>query len=304
MGRRCLEPVLVIGAAGQLGRALGATLRQAQHDVIESVRREPEPGQVCLDLDAPDDAAAVVRRLRPQWILIAGAFCNVDAAETARAECRRVNVESPRAIAACAAAAGCRVVYYSTDQVFDGTRTSYRETDPVHPLNVYAQSKAEGEAAIRAAAPGTHLILRTAWLYGPDPARRNFPLRLADQLGAGRQVPVPVDQFGCPTYTEDVARVTHALLEQGRTGTFHAAGPELLDRVALAHRICAVFDLDERHVLPMPTAQLRQAARRPLRVHLDGDALRAMGLGPLRGVAEGLVLLRQWQAAWQMAATR
>ena len=300
MGRRCL----VIGAAGQLGRALGATLRQAQHDVIESVRREPGPGQVRLDLDAPDEAVAVARQLQPDWILIAGAFCNVDAAETSRAECWRVNVEGPRAIAAWAGASGRRVVYYSTDQVFDGTRASYGETDPVHPLNVYAQSKAAGEAAIRAAAPGTHLILRTAWLYGPDPARRNFPLRLADQLGAGRQVPVPADQCGCPTYTEDVARVTQALLAQGRVGTFHAAGPELLDRVALARRICAVFDLDERHVLPMPTTHLRQAAQRPLRVRLDSSALQAMGLGPLRGVAEGLALLRQWQAAWPMAATR
>jgi len=295
--------VLVIGAAGQLGRALCEALRQAQHEVVESVRRAPQPGQLCVDLEAPADAIAAVRRCAPDWILIAGAFCNVDLAETEAARCRAVNVEGPRAIAAYAQAAGCRVVYYSTDQVFDGTRESCRETDPVNPLNAYAQSKAQGEAAIRSALPDRHLILRSAWLYGPDPARRNFALRLIDTLSAGSAVRVPSDQWGTPTYTEDLAEVTRFLMARGRCGTLHATGPELIDRVSLARRICAAFELDERQVVPTPTAQLRQPARRALRVRLEGGALQAVGAGPLRGVEEGLAALRQWQrnSAWPVS---
>lgn len=296
-GGRCV----VIGASGQLGLALAAGLRPS-FDVIKAVRRQPQPGQVRIDLEDAAGTAAVLRELRPAWIVIAAAYCNVDGAESERDLCRRVNVEGPRAVAACARGLDAGVVYYSTDQVFDGAKPSHGESDPMHPLNHYAASKAQGEAAVAAESPGRHLIIRTAWLYGPDPARRNFALRLVDQLSAGRPVRVPSDQWGTPTSTEDLAAVTQWLMARDEHGTFHAAGPDFLDRMTLARRICSVFGLSEAGLIPVPTAEFGQAARRPLRVRLDCSALRAAGGPPLRGVEAGLSALQQWQAAWQSVA--
>ena len=286
---------LVIGASGQLGRALSEALRRS-YEVTEAVRSSPQPGQLRVDLEDPDGAAAI-RSLRPAWIVIAAAYCNVDGAESERSLCLRVNVEGPLAIAACARELGAGVVYYSTDQVFDGTKPAHAEQDPINPLNHYAFSKAQGEAAVADQAPERHLIIRTAWLYGPDAARRNFALRLVDELSAGRPVRLPSDQWGTPTYTEDVAAVTRWLMERNRRGTFHATGPDLVDRVSLARRICAAFGLNEAGLIPTPTAQVGQTARRPLRVRLDCGMLRADGGPTLRGLEAGLSALQQWQAA-------
>lgn len=291
MSGRCL----IIGASGQLGRALALRLRP-RYTVIEACR-VPQAGQVRIDLAHPADTVAAMQPLKPDWIIIAGAFCNVDQAERDRERCMRVNVEGPQAIARYAHTHRCAVVYYSTDQVFDGSQTSYRESNPVNPLNVYAQSKAQGEAMLREFLPERHLVIRTAWLYGPDRARRNFVLRFVDRLADHQPVQVPADQWGTPTYTDDVAAVTQFLMERQQVGIFHAVGPELLTRVSFAHRVCAHFGFEASGVIPVPTETLHQPARRPLRLQLVCERLLALGMTPLNGPEAGLAALRRWQSS-------
>jgi dTDP-4-dehydrorhamnose reductase len=197
-------------------------------------------------------------------------------------------------VAAWANAHGAFVVFYSTDSVFDGSRERYAESDAVRPLNWYSESKLRGEELVRSILPEHHLILRTAWLYGPNESRRNFILRFIDEVRQGRTVPVPDDQWGTPTYTADLAAATRWLLKQGITGTYHAAGPEFLSRVELARCVCRHFDLDPGAVIPTPTSRLVQAAPRPLRTRLDCGKLRSAGAAPFRGVDEGLAALRRW----------
>ena len=289
MAGRCL----VIGAAGQLGQALSATLRR-DYDVVEAVHRNPQPGQLVIDLEDAPRTIRTVADVQPQWILIAGAFCNVDRAETEREICVQVNADTPQAIAEYARRLGAGVVFYSSDYIFDGTQERYWETDAPAPLNVYAQSKVQGEVAIRELLPNRHLIIRTAWVYGPDDVRRNFVLRLIGDVAAGNQVRVPLDQWGSPTYAEDLARATHVLLQQGKHGTFHATGPEFVDRYTLARRICRCFGLNESLVQGVPTAQLGQLARRPLKVRLDCSRFQALGCVSLRGIDAGLDALKAW----------
>ena len=279
---------IVIGASGQLGSALCRLLKRAGHEVLETAYRNRKPGQISLDLGRREETVAILQDLKPEWILVAGAFCKVDQCQRDPKTCIRVNVEGPRAIAQWAKGRDGTVVYYSTDHVFDGSREAHTESDAVHPLNVYARSKVEAEEMLRECLPEQHLILRTAWLYGPDPARRNFVLRLMDQVSAGRPVQVPDDQWGSPTYTEDLAEATRFLLERGLGGTFHATGPDFLDRVSWARQVCAQAGLDLRLVAAVPTDQLKQAAPRPLRVRLDCRKLAAAGVGRFRGLEAGL----------------
>ena len=123
-------------------------------------------------------------------------------------------------------------------------KSVYSEDDEMAPLNVYADSKSKAELALRRYVPDRHLILRTSWVYGPDRQRRNFILRMVDQMGQQQTWPVPADQWGSPTYTDDLAKATRMLIKHGHTGTFHATGPEFVSRVALAHRVCVKFGLD------------------------------------------------------------
>ena len=292
MGRRCL----VIGAWGQLGRALCEEFR-GSHEVVEAVHRAVRPDQWPIDLADPAATTSALARIAPEWILIAGALGNVDRAELEREQCLAVNVEGPRAVAEYAQAHGCTVAYYSTDAVFDGTKASYQERDPVAPLNFYARSKVQAETIMQARLPGRALVIRTAWLYGPDDRRRNFILRLVDELRAGRPVEVPSDQWGSPTYTEDVARVTRVLLEQGASGLFHAVGPEVINRAALARQVCEQFGLEASLLQPRLSAQLGQVAQRPLRVELDCRWLRSTVAHTFRTLTEGLAALSSWDAA-------
>lgn len=288
--------VLVIGASGQLGLALCAAFIDG-NEVVSAAHQHRRPGQTAVDLgDAPATTAAL-EAWRPDLVLVAGAMCHVDRCEVEPDLCWRINVEGPSAVAEYARRSGARVVLFSTDHVFDGAQATYRESDAVHPLSVYARSKMEAENTLRAIAPMQHLIVRTGWVYGPDLQRRNFILRLIDRLGRGETVEVPADQWGCPTYTDDLARSTRALVDQGAVGTFHAVGPDFVDRVRLALQVCDRFGLDRQLVAPRPTSALGQVAARSLRVLLDCSKLRAAGTPPLRGIAAGLDGLAAWSSS-------
>jgi len=288
--------ILLIGADGQLGRALNAACAPA-HEVVQAAYETPSVGHLLVDLGDPRTVLAALCEAKPDLVLLAGAFTHVDLCETQRERCRRVNVVGPETVGSWAAGQGARVVFYSTDLVFDGARECCSERDAIHPLNYYAQCKAEAERRLQELLPNGHLILRTAWLYGPDPARKNFALRLVQRLQAEEDVVIPSDQWGTPTYTEDLAQATLHLVERGASGLFHAVGPEYLDRCALARRICDRFGLHPRHLIPRSTQELGQAAPRPLRVRLDCGKLQATGCPPFRNLEDGLKALQAWHVS-------
>lgn len=288
---------LVIGASGQVGRALCAAFGRT-YAVVAASHQHVQPGQQQVDLaDAGGSLTRLYLEVRPEIVLLAGGMCNVDGCELEPDACRQVNVEGTRTVAENARESGAMVVFFSTDHVFSGCRELHCETDPVAPLNVYSESKARAEEVLRECLPDRHLIMRTSWVYGPDAYRRNFVLRLIDHVGQGRPLTVPEDQWGSPTWTEDLARAVRFLVERGETGTFHAAGPEFVSRVRLATRVCARFELDPALIVPRPTSSLGQVARRPLEVQLDCQKLAETGVERFRNIDAGLKGLRAWLTA-------
>lgn len=296
--KRCV----VIGASGQLGRALVEVFKSGSDDeVLETGRRRPPENEIYLDLAEKDSIREAFVHLTPDFIFIAGAYVNVDRCEKEPLVCYRVNAEGPREIASFTQTTGGFVVYYSTDHVFPGGDHSFSESDPVSPLNVYSKSKVEGEKAVRELLPDRHLILRTSWLYGPDLKERNFPLRLSKDLARGERISVPVDQWGSPTFTEDLARATLFLIQKKQTGTFHVRGPDFINRYAYACRIASQFGFSEAQVIPTPTESLGQIARRPLRVELEDGKLRSLGGPPMRDIEKGLSALKAWSHTLEVA---
>ena len=271
------EPrIVVLGGAGQLGRAI---LRCGGTAVIALDRAAAD----VTDRHAVADALV---RTRPDAVVNAAAFTAVDRAETEPHACFAVNRDGAGHVAAACAAAGVPLVHLSTDYVFNGRKgTPYLEADPVDPLNAYGASKAAGEILV-AARHERHLILRTAWVFGPD--RLNFVRSILRRALAGNALRVVSDQHGSPTPAPALAQIVVAIaralaLGQGRTGVLHAAGAPDATWHALADAVVSIALPPERRppVQPIPTTAFPTPARRPRDSRLDCTALRsAYGLAP------------------------
>jgi dTDP-4-dehydrorhamnose reductase len=205
--------VVVLGAGGMLATDLIAA---APDDVrVDAVRRAE------LDVTDSEAIARMMDERRPDWIVNASAYTQVDRAETDYENALAVNGTAVTRIGVLCARRGVRVVHFSTDYVFRGdARQPYREDDPPDPVNAYGRSKLAGEAGLFASGARS-LILRTQWLYGL--AGKSFPRTMWDRARKGLPTRVVSDQFGRPTSTVDLARATWELIRQDAHGLYHVA---------------------------------------------------------------------------------
>lgn len=203
-------PVLVLGANGQVGRALVAEFPEAV-----AVTRDQ------LDIADPDSIAGF--DFSPYPVVInAAAYTAVDAAETdeGRIACWAANAQGPAALARAAAEHGFTLVHFSSDYVYDGTRAPHHEDEPLAPLGVYGQAKAAGDLAVSATA--RHYVLRTSWVIGDGHNFVRTMVRLAD---SGVSPSVVSDQRGRLTFATDLARVVRHLIGSAAPyGTYHVTG--------------------------------------------------------------------------------
>lgn len=290
---------LVVGASGQVGAQLCRALEESGSGQVLQSGRTPQQDALQLDLSdlrIPADAARAVQGAEPDLILCAGAMTFVDGCEARPEEALRANAYGPSVLAAYAHERGIPFVYFSSDYVFDGTAEHpgpYDEAARTHPLSVYGQSKLEGERAVLRVHPEA-LVVRTSWVYGPDPAGKNFITALVRQLRAGTAVRVPYDQVSTPTFNRDLADVTLQLVGARISGVVHATGPDLVSRLELAQLVARFFQLDAGLLEGVATADLGQRARRPLRSGLRSARIDSELSGfRLRRLEEGLQLMEQ-----------
>lgn len=256
--------ILILGADGQLGRALAR--RAAAHDVVAA-------GRARIDVTA-DAAVEAVAAVAADVVVNAAALTDVDGCERAPDEAFRRNAVGAWRAARGAAASGAAIVQVSTDYVFDGHKGApYVEADPPAPLSVYGASKLAGEHLVRSIAP-RHYVVRTAWLYGLG--GRSFVSRMVALAGEGRPLAVVDNEFGNPTFCDDLADGILALVETGRFGTYHLANRGSCSRWELAraaldrsgHAGVAIERLD----------RFERLARPPVCAALAQDAAAALGI--------------------------
>ena len=225
--------ILLTGASGQLGTELRGVL--AQHgEVIAADRVVPEGEGASfhqLDLGDFEALSSLLDEVHPDVVINAAAYTQVDKAESESDVAMRINAQVPELLANWAAGNDSLLIHYSTDYVFDGrSKRPYVETDSPSPINVYGESKLAGERAL-AASGCRHPILRTSWIYSSHGT--NFlrtMLRLAHERS---QLSVVNDQFGCPTWARNLARVSVIAMQKhmdalsgpasnaAKTGMFH-----------------------------------------------------------------------------------
>lgn len=205
--------VLIAGASGQLGVCLRNSLRS--HDLIPLGHRE-------LDITQLSQVHDVLARERPDLLINAAAFTDVDGAELrGRNAAYAVNASGPGNLAFEAADLGIPIVHVSTDYVFDGKlRRPYTEDDNTNPLSIYGASKLSGERAVARLNP-KHYIVRTAWLYW-ESGKGFLPSMCLNATKP--ELRVADDQFGSPTYAPHLADAIARLIETGAFGTYHMAG--------------------------------------------------------------------------------
>jgi dTDP-4-dehydrorhamnose reductase len=271
--------VLIFGSAGQVGSELQRSFRDAGE--VFACDRET------VDLTVPEQLRKIVREMKPDVILNAAAYTAVDRAESEPEIAMSVNAGVPRLLAEEAQRTGALLVHYSTDYVFDGTKSSpWVETDPVHPLNAYGRTKLAGEQAITEVG-GRYLIFRTSWVYGPR--GNNFLLTML-RLGREREVlRIVDDQIGAPTTAIELARTTRTIADRICNGTAGTAG----SWAGLYHMTCggsvswcgfakAIFERGSRllagktpTVEPISTGEYPTPAKRPRNSVLSNEKMAA-----------------------------
>jgi dTDP-4-dehydrorhamnose reductase len=272
----------VIGGSGQIGGWLLRELAARGHRAVGTYATVPFPGLVPLDASDLAAAAGWVRGQGADVVFYPAGFTWVDGCERDPAKARASNLEQPLNAARAALETGGRFVYLSTDYVFDGEAGPYDESAAPNPLSAYGRSKLEAEQALVDELGDSVLIVRTTWVYGPERQGKNFAYQLAKALGTRNPLPCPSDQVSTPSYGPDVARAVVGLVEAGRSGLVHVAGPDLLDRAAFALTLAGAFGLDPGLIVPRTTAELGQGAPRPLNSGLLTPRLDAWLPGVMR----------------------
>ncbi len=255
---------VVIGGSGQIGGWLLHWLAARGHQAVGTYATVPFAGLVPLDSANLDGAAAWIRAQRPDVVFYPAGFTWVDECERDPSRCRVANLEQPLNLARAAGDLGARFVYFSSDYVFDGEDGPYDETASPNPLSEYGRAKREAELTLAEMLGDLALTLRTTWVYGPERQGKNFAYQLVRSLVSGKPLNCPSDQISSPSYGPDVALAALTLAEQGRSGIVHVSNPEVMNRVDFARRVANTLGLDADLIVGKPTAELGQAARRPL----------------------------------------
>lgn len=260
--------VLVLGAAGQLGQALVATLA-SEHDITAATRQ---------DVDVVDHRAlrAFVLDRRPEAVINCTAYTRVDAAEDEQEVALDVNAFAVRTLARATIELDAALVHYSTDFVFAGTAASpYTEDDAPEPQSVYAQSKLLGEWI--AADNPRHFVLRVESLFGGPKAQSSVD-RIAAAVRAGQQTPVFIDRIVSPSYVDDVVGATGHLMRSGApAGLYHCVNTGFGTWLDVGREIARLLDQPETTLKPMSVRDLKLRASRPQFAALNNGKLARAG---------------------------
>lgn len=259
--------VLVTGAKGQLG-----------HDIVnELMRRDHEA--VGVDIEEMDitDAKAVrkvIEEAGVESVIHCAAYTAVDAAEDHEDLCRRINAGGTENIARICGKLGLKMIYISTDYVFDGEgERPWEPDDERKPLNVYGKTKYEGEVAVEKYVEKFYIV-RIAWVFGVN--GKNFVKTMLNLGKTQQQINVVNDQFGSPTYTFDLARLLVDMVETEKYGRYHATNEGICTWNEFAGEIFRQANIDVK-VIPVLSEQLRNKARRPHNSRMNKDKLETNG---------------------------
>lgn len=296
------KKILITGSNGLLGQKLVYRLiREKNIDVVATSKGENrlkvQAGYAYEAVDITDEKAIkkVIQKYAPDVVINTAAMTNVDACETERDACRKLNVDAVEYIikALKEQKNNPHFIHLSTDFIFDGLNGPYRETDiPYPPNSIYADSKYLSEKLVEKSGL-KWTIIRTVLVYGVVDfmSRSNIVLWAKDALSKGKTINVVDDQFRTPTLAEDLAEGCFLAALKGATGIFHISGKDFMSIIELVYKVADFWNFNKALILPSKTATLGQPAPRPLKTGFILDkARKELGYEP-HSFTEGLAIV-------------
>lgn len=297
------KKILLTGANGLLGQKTTEIFaRESEHELhltdIQEKAEEPRKYKYFpLDITNKEQVKETAKRIKPDIIINAAAYTNVDGCETDRELSWRINVDAVKNLIIASRTSSAKVVHISSDYIFDGKTGNYDENSTPSPRSFYGREKLASENALVASGID-YAIIRTMIIYGNGTnVKLNFALWLIDQLSNDKPVTIVDDQFGQPTMVDDLGLALLRIVDRNKTGVYNVSGSEYLSRYAFALKLADIFELDSKLIIPIKTADLKQAAERPMNSSfILLKAQTELGIKPLN-VNEGLHMLKH-QLGW------
>jgi len=297
--------LLVIGGSGLLGYKV-AKMASDEHETFltYNYRSIQIEGCTALKLDKCDRKAVfeLLERIKPDVVIDTAALHNVDYCETHPEEAWKVNVEGTRNVAEACKKVGAKIIFISTDYVFDGTKGYYTEEDTPNPLSYYAKTKLEAEKTIQSL-DVNYIIARPSVIYGWNPNEVsglksssgksvNFVVWALQKLEKGEEIKAVTDQYSSPTLADNLAEALLVMASSEKQGIYHTAGKDCVNRYEFTLKIAEVFGLDKSLIKPVTSEIFKQVAKRPKKCCLDvSKAEKDFGIRFLT-VEEGLKLMK------------
>ena len=262
---------LVTGVSGQLGHDIVKELiNRGYNDYMAPTVKE-------MDITNEITVNKIISSYKPDVIFHCAAYTAVDKAEENREICYNVNVNGTKNIVEAAKKNGAKVVYISTDYVFDGSKNDvYVEEDMTNPINYYGYTKLCGEKLVEEL--NSYLIVRISWVFGIN--GNNFIKTMLNLSEIKEKISVVSDQIGSPTYTEDLSKLLIDMVEKNKTGLFNATNQGYCSWYEFAKYI---FEINNKDIIvdPILTKDYKTIAKRPLNLRLSKKKLELEGLDRL-----------------------
>lgn len=265
-----MKKVLVTGGSGQLGFDLVKQLKEKNYEVFAPTTNE-------MDITNKENVLKTIEEFNPDVIFHCAAYTAVDKAEEEQELCYKVNATGTNNLVEASKKTNAKIVYISTDYVFDGTKEGiYNEEDNANPINYYGYTKYCGEEYVRSL--HDYLIVRISWVFGIN--GKNFVKTMLNLSQTKDEINVVSDQIGSPTYTEDLSKLLIQMIENNKTGTFNATNEGYCSWYEFAKYIFEINNIDIK-VNPILTKDYKTLAKRPYNSKLNKEKLDKENLGRL-----------------------
>lgn len=269
--------VLIIGASGRIGKEIYKIFNSESakkfYDVFGTYHSNPVNKFEKIDITNIDSVNNVIDRIKPNIIIHTAGLIYPVACEKNKELAWEINVIGTKNILNSCSQFKSKLVYISTDYIFDGQNNPYDELDTPNPLNYYGLTKLESEKLISLL--NDYLIIRTAWVNDVEKNSSSFIMQLINSLKNNKSFTVPYDQFGSPTIPSNLSEIIYELIQQNKKGIFHVTGSTYISRFDFALKIAEFFSLDKTLIEKISTSDLNQKISRPLEVNLNLKKLKS-----------------------------
>ena len=292
-----MQKLLITGTSGLLGNKI-VEVAKHNYEVIPTHNTKPlHSNSLKLEITNLNETLSIFNKLEPNIVIHAASETNVDKCETEKEHAWKTNVEGTRNIAEACRKVNAKLVFISTDYVFDGEKGLYTEEDCPNPINHYGITKLEAEKQVINNC-SNYAILRTSVLYGWHPLKMNFATWVISKLEKNQEIAVVEDHFNTPTLADNLAEMAIEVAERNLQGLFHASGCERISRFELAKEIARAFNLNSDLIKPLRMSELKAwVAKRPRDSSLSTEKIQKQLITKPLNITEELRKLKEeWEA--------